>query len=298
MDELITLNMIEAFVEVARKGSVTQAARSLGRSQPAVSHRLKALEEQLGAPVLEKIGRSVQLTPQGEILLSECEAVLAKLRGLPGLLMHEGVNGGEVVVGTFATLARYMLIDSVVWATQEMPRVKWSVRIGVSAGLFDELRQGVTDVLYLVGDYEVDPQIQVEVLGEVRAAVIISGELWPHEHAPTSTDLREMRLLLWRGMRDPSFELVEAHAQSLGLIGGSTFEVPQIEMLRELAIRGVGYTLLPGYVAREDARQGRLRIFGLEGMDRSFPIKQYTLKQRKLALATRQFMEHVQRAVI
>ncbi len=297
MDDLISLNMIEAFVEVARTGSVTQAARSLGRSQPAVSHRLRALEEQLGVSVFEKIGRGVQLTPQGEVLLEECEQVLARLRGLPGLLMQEDIQGGEVMVGTFATLARYMLLGSVAWAMQEMPQVKWSVRIGVAAGLFDALRQGVVDVVYLVGDYEVDEQIEVKTLGDVRAAVIISPELWPHEQAPRSEDLRAMRLLLWKGMRDPSFELLEAHAQSLGLVGHATFEVPQIETLRELALRGLGYTLLPDYVAREDARRGLLRVFGLEGMERSFPLKQYTLRRRKLSLATRKLIEHVQGAV-
>ena len=99
-------------------------------------------------------------------------------------------------------------------------------------------------------------------------------------------------------MRDPSFELVEAHARSLGLVSETTFEVPQIETLRELARRGLGYTLLPDYIAREDVARGELKTFVLEGMERSFPIKQYHLRHRQLSLTQRTFMRDMERLLL
>lgn len=298
MEEILSIQMLEAFVEVARSGSVTSASRSLGRSQPAISHRLKALEEALALPVLEKVGRQLHLTPQGEIFLKECEQILARLRALPGMLELEESQGG-VTIGTFATLSRYLLIDPLAQAMEAMPHVRWSVQIGVAEGLFDALRQGSIDVLYLIGDFAIDEAlVEATYLGDVRASVVLSPELWPYSHRPTTEDLRRLRLLLWRGMRDPSFELVEAHARSLGLVSETTFEVPQIETLRELARRGLGYTLLPDYIAREDVARGELKTFVLEGMERSFPIKQYHLRHRQLSLAQRTFMRDMERLLL
>lgn len=298
MEEILSIPMLEAFVEVARGGSVTRASRALGRSQPAISHRLKALEEALESPVFEKVGRQLHLTPQGEIFLKECEQILARLRALPHLLEQEK-SVGSVTIGAFATLSRYLLVDALEHAMESMPRVRWVVQIGVADELFDALRKGSIDVLYLIGDFAMDEElIEATYLGEVRAAVVLSPALWPYSHRPSPEELRGLRLLLWRGMRDPSFELLEAHARSLGLVSETTFEVPQIETLRELARRGLGYTLLPDYIAREDVARGELETFVLEGMERSFPVKQYHLRHRQLSQAQRTFMRDMERLLL
>lgn len=292
--EMMSLNLIEAFVEVARRGSVTAAARALGRSQPAVSHRLRQLEEQLGVALFEKAGRGVRMTQRGEWLLEECEQVLARLRAMPALLQQDETHpSGEVVVGTFATLSRYALIEALEGGMAQMEEVKWVVEIGVAPGLFDRLRQGHVDVLYLIGDYEVSEEVEVVELGRVRSALMLSPALWSAPGAPPLEVLRDMRLLLWKGMRDPSFELIEAHARSLGLMAHNTLEVPQIETLKELAIRGAGYAILPDYIAYEDTREGRLRAFPFEAMERSFPLKQYVWRGRHVRLAQRRFQELV-----
>ena len=64
----IDLVLLQTFHEVARLGSVTGAAKQLGRSQPAVSHRLRALEAELGVPLFEKVGRRLKLTDYGRRL--------------------------------------------------------------------------------------------------------------------------------------------------------------------------------------------------------------------------------------
>src|SRR5581483_12302317 len=78
---LVTMQLqhLRAFYEVATSGSFTRAAEKLYLSQPAVTHQVRALETELGFPLLERLGRRVRLTPAGEALLPYTLRLMALL---------------------------------------------------------------------------------------------------------------------------------------------------------------------------------------------------------------------------
>lgn len=96
MCRAVTLTQLEAFVLVARLGSVTAAARALGVSEPAVSSALAALRQQLGDPLISKAGVSMVLTAGGRRfvpiasqivgLAAEGQAVIRQAQGAPSRL--------------------------------------------------------------------------------------------------------------------------------------------------------------------------------------------------------------------
>ncbi|MGF6211038.1 LysR family transcriptional regulator [Comamonas sp. 4034] len=77
-----TLERLNQFVTVADCGSMTQAARRLGRAQSAVSMAMGLLEADLGLALFQRIGRSVHLTPAGEVMLVEARALLNQAQAL------------------------------------------------------------------------------------------------------------------------------------------------------------------------------------------------------------------------
>ena len=70
---------VKAFVAVAEKGSFTLAAKEIYLTQSAVSHSIRALEEQLSCKLLDRSRRKVQLTPEGVIFLKRCRRVMQEL---------------------------------------------------------------------------------------------------------------------------------------------------------------------------------------------------------------------------
>ena len=92
----MTLTQLEAFVLVARLGSVKAAAKVLGVSEPAVSGALAALRQHLGDPLLQRSGAGMELTPGGKRLVTiasqmvnlavEAEAAIRDAQGAPELL--------------------------------------------------------------------------------------------------------------------------------------------------------------------------------------------------------------------
>lgn len=86
------IRTLRAFVEVVRQGGFSRAAKTLFATQSAVSKAIKQLEEELGAPLLNRLGHKSQLTAAGEIvyvralrILSERDALLAELDELRGV---------------------------------------------------------------------------------------------------------------------------------------------------------------------------------------------------------------------
>ena len=70
---------VKAFVAVAEKGSFTLAAKEIYLTQSAVSHSIRALEEQLDCKLLDRSRRKVELTPEGIVFLKRCRRVMQEL---------------------------------------------------------------------------------------------------------------------------------------------------------------------------------------------------------------------------
>jgi molybdate transport repressor ModE-like protein len=104
LDRLLTL------AEVAARGSITEAARALGLTQPAATRRLQLLEEEVGAPLLARGRKGVRLTETGKLVAAEGEALLERYeRLLSDVRRLQRLEAGTVRVGAGATAVTALL---------------------------------------------------------------------------------------------------------------------------------------------------------------------------------------------
>ncbi|WP_234312402.1 LysR family transcriptional regulator [Streptomyces griseus] len=100
----LTHGLYEAFLAVARSGSFTSAARSLGYTQSAVSRQVRSLEEEWGAELFERLPRGVRLTEAGRVLLPHAEAVRDRLAAARAeLTALRALDGGTLRLGAFSS---------------------------------------------------------------------------------------------------------------------------------------------------------------------------------------------------
>lgn len=98
---MATLRQLEYLVTVVDTGSFTRAAEQLHVTQPALSHQMRALESALGGPLLERLPRSVRLTPMGRAVLPHARAALAEAGRLRTAARRAGgLEEGELEVAT------------------------------------------------------------------------------------------------------------------------------------------------------------------------------------------------------
>ncbi|MEK8174631.1 LysR family transcriptional regulator [Streptomyces sp. M19] len=77
---MFDVRQLQVLVEVARTGSYTEAAATLGYTQPAVSYQMKRLRQAVGSPLVTRAGRRLRLTQTGEALVGHADAIFSVLR--------------------------------------------------------------------------------------------------------------------------------------------------------------------------------------------------------------------------
>ncbi len=84
----MSLTQIGYFVAVAEERSVSRAARRLAVSQPPLTRQIRALEEELGAPLFRRVPRGVELLPAGELFLEHARDILATVARAESAVRH------------------------------------------------------------------------------------------------------------------------------------------------------------------------------------------------------------------
>src|SRR5438132_1055423 len=101
---------VRTLQEIVRCQSFSRAAETLHLSQPAVSHHVRHLEEEVGQPLLERVGKRALPTPAGEVLLGHAARAFAELEAARQSLQElRGRVAGRLSVGTGATASTYLL---------------------------------------------------------------------------------------------------------------------------------------------------------------------------------------------
>src|SRR5688572_15292882 len=102
------LRRLEVFARVAEMGSFSRAAEALSLTQPTVSEHVRALEEEVGSPLLDRLGRGAVPTPAGQVLLGYARRILALTREarqamdqFQGRLRGDLVAGGSTIPGEY-----------------------------------------------------------------------------------------------------------------------------------------------------------------------------------------------------
>src|ERR1700736_411899 len=146
----ITLRQLEYFVAVVDQRSFTTAAAGLHVTQPGLSHQIRALERDLGGPLLERLPRSVRLTPAGRTALPHARASLAHAERTGSAARRaSGVETGELHVGTL-----------------------YSISTGILPGALHTWRRGYPDLqVHLVELRHTDDLIALMEAGQADVAV-------------------------------------------------------------------------------------------------------------------------------
>lgn len=144
----IKIRHLEAFVEVARQKSVGRAAITLSLTQPAVTRTIRELEEIVGAALIEREGRGIRLSHQGEVFLSHAGSGLAAVRGgIAALANVATASGPPVRMGALPTVSATVMPGAVVEFLASGVKSPLRVITGENRVLLDQLRKGDLDLV-------------------------------------------------------------------------------------------------------------------------------------------------------
>src|ERR1700743_2802233 len=109
MNTILDLRQIRTFTEVARTRSFTKAAAQLYYAQSSVTAQVHALEQDLGSPLFNRLGRQVELTEAGRRFLSYAEKLICLAEAARMAVQQNGEIAGPLVVSASESLLTYRL---------------------------------------------------------------------------------------------------------------------------------------------------------------------------------------------
>jgi DNA-binding transcriptional LysR family regulator len=249
---------LTAFVEVARQGSVSRAAENLLVSQPALTARLKRLEEELGASLFVRQPRGMRLTEAGEAYLPFAMRALDTLaEGRHVVNAYEGGGAGRLALGAAPAVSTYVLPALLKRFAVGHPRVAVSVRTGHSEEVLDLVLREQVD-LGLVRALR-HPEIVNTPLYEDRLVLVVEPE---HRFASRRgievAEIGQEQVILFD--RTSSYhELTSAFFRRAGVLPAGVMELDNIDAAKKMVQEGFGVALLPGTAIAGELEAGVLR---------------------------------------
>lgn len=254
------LYQLRSFAAVAELGHLTRAAERLHISQPAVSAQIKALEDELGVALFERVSSGMVLTAAGRSLLPPAEKVLdaaQALRSRARALRGEVI--GRARVGTVSDPEFTRVGEFLATALEAHPLLEIEIHHEVTGVAFEKVRDGELDAAFYYGSLR-DPDVVAVPLINF-AFRIVGPATWGDRIRHASWD--EMVQMPW--ILSPPVSTLRALLEQLFTQRGSSplmrVEADNEAVMRSLAMAGGGITLMREDLALEAATAGEVALW-------------------------------------
>lgn len=283
-------DQLETFLEVARLSSFSRAAEKRFRTQPAISAQIRAVEEEVGARLLERTGGKVAITAAGKAFQKFAEETLQARRAvLTQLAEMERVPRGEIIVGANEATCLYILPEVFAEFKQEYPAVNVGINRSEHARILEQVIDHSVD-FGIVSLPVTDNRLTVVPIHKDELVAIAGvGHPLAKLKAATIAQLAEYPLLLPKSGR--TREAIENAFADRRLKPTVSMELDSSELLKRFVAAGVGV----GFIARsnvlDDVRVGVLCAVPLADVQLVRDLALVFRKDKALSRAALAFIE-------
>lgn len=287
------ITSLQAFVEVADRGSFSAAADTLYLTQPAVSKRVAQLERELDARLFDRIGRKVSLTAAGRVLLPRARRLINDARELKRLVADlSGEVHGRLVMGTSHHIGLHRLPSPLKHYTERYPQVELDIRFMDSEAACRAVETGDLELAIVTLPPEPPENLSMQTIWDDPLAFMVAID---HPLAGRDAiDLEELleypavlpgsttytRAILERAVRDAGRGLRVGMATNY------------LETLHMLVATGLGWSLLPATVLDD-----KVCAIAVNGMQLSRRLGAVTHRRRSLSNAGSEMIRVCREAV-
>ena len=249
-------DVIQAFVKVAETGSFSEAARRLGLSKSMISRQVSALEAELGVRLLHRTTRSLSPTEAGRAYLERCQRILADLEEANQLVSRlQAVPRGRLRVNAPLSFGISHLATALPDFLRRYPEIE--LDMGMTDRHVDLVEEG-WDVAVRIGRLA-DSSLIARRLAPIRHIVAAAPSYLERKGVPAvPQDLAGHDCLTHGGAVALEWRFVSAEGRPMPQEVHGRFHADNGDVLRVMALAGLGITLLPSFFIGDDIGAGRL----------------------------------------
>ncbi|MYX30624.1 LysR family transcriptional regulator [Streptomyces sp. SID8381] len=290
------LQVLRSFQAVAEGMTVTEAAAEARITQPALSRALRRLEEEVGAELLQRVGRLLRPTPAGRVFKEYVDAALDSYdRGRRAVAEVVDPGAGVVSLAFLHTLGTWLVPKLVTGFRRTLPHVRFELHQHEENGLVQHLLDATADLVITSGDPGHPLITWRRLLVEPLWLAVPTGHRLAGRGRVRLAEVAEEPFILLKpgyGLRSVT-ETLCREAGFTPLVG---FEGEEVHTLRGLVAAGLGVSLIPSSPDTAATPDFPIRYLELTDVGGARDIGIARLTGRTLPPVSRRFMDHALRA--
>lgn len=254
----IDLDRLRTFVAAAAVESFSRAASTRGVTPAAISQQVRTLEEQLGVPLFDRLGKRLRLSPHGRDLVRRVQPALQQIDDSL-VTLHESFEAriGVVRIGTPRALGRHWARERVAHVLRLHPDLRVHLRLGASARLERRLVEGGLDLALLTRD-PVTPGLETVPLIEASMIAVAAPAYLAQHPVRTERELRKARWAAYDGQRSLLMQWWRARFGNAPQPDQVVLQVADLDMLLDFVLAGLCLCVLPSYLVENPLERGLL----------------------------------------
>ncbi|MFT3734342.1 MAG: LysR family transcriptional regulator [Rhodocyclaceae bacterium] len=284
----MNLHLLRIFATVVEHKSFSRAAEALEVSQPAVSKAVRELESQLDVVLLDRGGRSFQLSEPGRVLYEYAQGIFAMEKAaVDAVQSFYEMERGTLTIGASTTIATYWMPPFIADFTRDNPGVNVRLMSGNTQAVAQWLLDCAVDVALVEGPV-IDERLE--------------SRIWRHEHmvivgprgradGDCTVEPATLSGEQWI-LREPgsgSREVVERELLRLGITPARTLEVGNNEAIVQSVAAGLGLGMVPRVCAADQLALGKVTALSLTTGELSRELYRLRLPRRPISQAALAF---------
>jgi DNA-binding transcriptional LysR family regulator len=291
------LRRLEIFVKVAELGSFSRAAQALSLTQPTVSEHVRALEDELGVQLLDRLGRGAATTRAGHLLLGYAQRLLTLSReARQAIDQFQGRLSGELIIGGSTIPGEYVLPALIGQFKAKQAEISIVLLIGDSRQVTEWVEDGRVE-LGVVGARPGQRILEARELMPDELVVVVPAEhAWARRKNVTLAEVQAEPMVV----RERGSGSRQALEQALGDAGTSLAafkivgEMGSTQAIKQAVRAAVGVSLISRRAVEDECRAGVVSCLTIERLDiqRAFYLITHRDRTRSpLGLAFLAFLE-------
>jgi DNA-binding transcriptional LysR family regulator len=293
----VEIGQVEAFLAVGTFGGFRRAAEALRVTQPAVSARIKALENSLGVSLFERGRGGPALSAAGRALRPHAEQLLQAV-ALARQAVHNlrPSSGGALQIAAALSICTYLLPDVLKRFQASHPKVMITVRSGHSKEVLEMVLRGEAEIGLARSLHH--PAVETVSLRDDPLILVGRSASWPKEARQVRLDQVADKPLIFFDRGSSDWTLSHGLFRRAGLVPNVVLEVETIETAKRMVERGIGLAFLPHLAVSREIRRRTfvaIDIVDAESLARSLDV--IHPRQRPLSAEARGLLQALRAAV-
>ncbi len=274
----MNLQYLQSFYITVKCNSISKAAKSLHLTQPGLSIQLQNLEKELGASLLKRSNKGVELTEEGKVVFDYADTLLSIQGNIQRDLKDLQQNRPKLMIGSCKSVGEYALPCSIYTFKKLNKEVDIRIEVNSSANVIENLHKHTINIGIIQHDSKEDDIITQTIISD---ELLLVGNHFDSPKQISIEQLKEIPLIL-REKNSGTRYLIEKALKEKGIDIEDLnviYDLNSPEAIKSSILSGKGFSFLPKLIIQQELKENLIQTVEVEGL--KIPFEYYVASRKK-----------------